>query len=116
MAEKENVLTLTYDLLKYIIPQLAKYPRTQKFLLADRIQLNLMDILDLLIEAYYSKSVDFKKSNLLKVNLLLEKLRYLVRLSHDLHCINTDRYEILQRMVNEIGKQTGGWLKSIAAA
>lgn len=87
MAEKENVITLTYDLLKYIIPQLAKYPRTQKFLLADRIQLNIMDILDLLIEAYYSKSKEYKKNNLLKVNLLLEKLRYLVRLSHDLHCI-----------------------------
>ncbi len=52
-AEKENVITHTYDLLKYIIPQLEKFPRSQKFVLADKIQLSLMDILGKLIEAYY---------------------------------------------------------------
>lgn len=55
MAEKENVITHTYDLLLYIVPQLAKYPRTQKFLLGDRIQNHIMDILEGLIETYYSR-------------------------------------------------------------
>lgn len=32
MAYSENILTLTYDFLLYIIPQLAKYPRDQIFL------------------------------------------------------------------------------------
>ncbi len=54
-AEKENVITHTYDLLKYIIPQLEKFPRSQKFVLADKIQLLLMDILGKLIEAYYGE-------------------------------------------------------------
>ena len=40
MSEKENVIIKVYDLLKYIIPQLAKFPRDQKFILADRIENN----------------------------------------------------------------------------
>ena len=38
MASAENILTLTYDFLLYLIPELSKYPRDQKFLLGDRIQ------------------------------------------------------------------------------
>ncbi|MCB0597797.1 MAG: diversity-generating retroelement protein Avd [Lewinellaceae bacterium] len=115
MSEKENVITHTYDLLKYLVPQLAKYPRQQKFLLADRIQLKVMEILDLFIEAYYSSSPQEKAALLRRVNLQLEKLRYLIRLSNDLRCINEDRYAYISRQVNDIGKQAGGWLKSLAA-
>ena len=32
MANQENVLTLTYDLLLYLVPILEKFPRSQKFL------------------------------------------------------------------------------------
>lgn len=56
MAEKETVVTHTYDLLKYIVPQLLKFPRAQKFVLADKIQQNLTYILELLIEAYARKA------------------------------------------------------------
>jgi len=35
MDEKKDVLTLTYDLLHYLVPQLIKFPRHQKFVLAD---------------------------------------------------------------------------------
>ncbi len=51
---KVNIITHTYDLLKYLVPQLIKFPRSQKFVLADRIQNQLTDILGLLIEAYYT--------------------------------------------------------------
>lgn len=37
MATSDNVLTKLHDLLLYIIPQLAKFPRDQKFILGDRI-------------------------------------------------------------------------------
>ncbi len=112
MAEKENVITHTYDLLKYLVPQLSKYPRSQKFLLADRIQSLLMDLLEELIEAYYSNKED-KKRLLRKVNIKIERLRYHIRLSKDLKCIDLRRYEFIQNKINEIGKEVGGWLKSI---
>lgn len=35
MAESDNILTKLQDLLVYLIPQLNKFPRDQKFVLGD---------------------------------------------------------------------------------
>jgi hypothetical protein len=37
MAESDNILTKLQDLLLYLMPQLNKFPRDQKFVLGDRI-------------------------------------------------------------------------------
>ena len=113
MMEKENVITHTYDLLFYVAPQLVKFPRSQKFVLADRIQNLLTDILQLLIEAYFTPA-DVKRPILQKTNLELEKLRYLVRLAKDLHCLDLRRYEYVQEKINDIGKEVGAWIKSLS--
>ena len=110
--QKETVLTLAYDLLSYLVPILTKFPRAQKFVLADRIQNNLTEVLELLIEAYYSRD-EAKESALAKANIDLEKLRYLIRLAKDLRCIDLRRYEFIQLKINEIGIQAGAWLKSL---
>jgi len=46
MAHSETILTLTYDFLLYLIPQLSKFLRDQKFTLGDRIQNLAYDILE----------------------------------------------------------------------
>jgi hypothetical protein len=112
--EKATALTLTYDLLHYLVPQLVKFPRHQKFVLADRIQNSLTDVLLLLVEAYYTKG-EPKRAALQKTNLELEKTRFLVRLAKDLHCLDLRRYELVQTKINEIGTQVGAWLKSLPA-
>ncbi|WP_353484301.1 diversity-generating retroelement protein Avd [Haliscomenobacter sp.] len=114
MAEKENIITKVYDLLLYLIPQLAKFPRSQKFLLGDRIQIQLMDIQDALIDAYYTSARE-KRPKLLRINVQLEQLRYLIRMCKDLQLLDIRRYEYIQERVNEIGKELGGWLKNLAA-
>ncbi|NJL77060.1 MAG: diversity-generating retroelement protein Avd [Saprospiraceae bacterium] len=96
-----------------MVPQLDKFPRSQKFLLADRIQVQLMEVLEMLLEAYYTKG-EQKKNLLYKVNIALEKMRYQIRLAKDLRCIDLRRYEYIQSKINEIGQQVGAWLKSIS--
>jgi hypothetical protein len=110
MSEKEDILTKTYDLLLYLIPQLSKFPRDQKFLLADRIETLLLDYLEAMVQAYYSKDKIFL---LEQGNLKLERLRYLVRLGHDLKLINHDRYGFISEKIDELGRMTGGWRKAI---
>ena len=44
MAESDNILTKLQDLLVYLIPQLNKFPRDQKFVLGDRIETKLLDV------------------------------------------------------------------------
>ncbi|MFH1562214.1 MAG: diversity-generating retroelement protein Avd [Nitrospirota bacterium] len=108
MKEKETIITKTYDLLKYSILILSRFPRDQKFLLGEQFQNLLTDILDAFIEAYYSQK---KLPILIPVNLLLEKLRYRIRLSHDLNFISHKQYGLLSEKVDEIGRMLGGWLK-----
>ncbi|MBV6438962.1 MAG: diversity-generating retroelement protein Avd [Haliscomenobacteraceae bacterium CHB4] len=110
--EKENVITHTYDLLRYLVPQLVKFPRHQKFVLADRIQNLLTDILQQLVKSYFARP-EIKKPILQQVNLDLEVLRYLVRLAKDLHCLDLRRYEYVQEKINNIGAQVGAWIKSL---
>lgn len=68
-----NILTAFYDWLRYCIPHVAAFPRTQRFLLGERLEQSSFDVLELLIEAHYSR----EKGDLLQcANVKLEQLRY----------------------------------------
>ncbi len=103
-----NALTKTYDLLLWLIPQLEKFPKSQKFLLGDRIETQLLDIMDLIIHSVYTQ---IKTSILGVANMKIEKLRYLIRLAMDLKYLSLKRYEYISRCLNEIGKEIGGWIR-----
>lgn len=110
---KKDVITQkVYDLLKFAIPALNKFPRNQKFTLGDRIQNQLSDLLELYMEAYYSKAPQ-KRLLLAKANVRLEVLRHYFRLCYDLGLFHSGKYEAFATRLNEIGRMTGGWLKSL---
>ena len=46
-----------------------------------------------------------------RANIQLEKLRYLIRLSHDFSLFSTKQYEYISGEINEVGKRIGGWIK-----
>ena len=110
MTEKSapDSITLTYDLLKWAIPTLGRFPRDQRFLLGDRIQSRILDVLELLISAQYSRD---KIQYLREANLKIEILRFLWRLSCELHYLSTRRYEFVSCQLNNIGGLVGGWIK-----
>jgi hypothetical protein len=101
-------ITLTYDLLKWAIPTLKKFPRDQRFLLGDRIENHILDVLELLVQANYSKD---KLGYLGDANLKIELLRFLWRLSLDLQYLSTRRYEFVSKKLNDIGSLVGGWIR-----
>jgi hypothetical protein len=108
MPKEVDAVTKLYDFLLWMVPKIEKFPRSQKFVIGDRIENMMLDILELLIEAAYSKN---KHTVLKAANLKLEQLRYLVRLSKDLKLINLKEYEFCARAVDGIGTSIGGWLK-----
>lgn len=112
MSEKENIINCFYDFLVYIIPQLDKFPRRQKFLIADKIEISLLQIFDNVIAAYYSRE-DKKINYLTENNIILERVRFLIRLSKDLNFISVAKYGYISERLNELGKMMGGWIKSI---
>ncbi len=103
-----SVITKTYDFLLWLIPMLDKFPRSRKFTLGDRIETNASDVLTMLIEAKFSRN---KQTSLQKVNLLIEQLRFSLRLAKDLRCLSTKRYGHAAQLVNDIGTEVGAWLK-----
>ena len=104
MGEKENIIAKTYDFLLYLLPQLDKFPRKQKFIIADRIENLLLEILEKFISAYYLPA-DKKTELLGNSNTKLEILRHYIRLSYDMKFIDIHRYEVISEKINEIVKR-----------
>lgn len=103
------VLTKHYDFVAWVLPHLSRFPKNYKFLLGDRMQSAILDVLEDLIDASYSRE---KGDILQRVNLRLEKLRYMFRLSNDLALLDQRRYLYAVESLNEIGRMTGGWIKA----
>ena len=102
-----------FQFLMWLVPAIEKFPRTQKFLLGDRIQTTALDILESLIEATYTRD---RKGQLARANLGIEKLRFFFRLAVELHYLDRRRYQHAARTLDEIGRLIGGWAKAHAAA
>lgn len=76
--------------------------------MGDRLESICLDVLEILLEATYSRD---KAALLSKANVKLEKTRYYVRLCKDLKLMDLQRYEVLTKMINEVGIQLGGWIR-----
>lgn len=98
-----------HDLLLWIIPQLDKLPRVRRFTLGERIENGLLDVLEQLTDAAYRRD---KAVTLSQANLRLDRVRHLWRLVHELKAVPTRQYEHGARLLEELGRQIGGWRRS----
>ena len=98
-----------YRFILWLVPAVARFPRSQKFLLGDRIQSLALDVLEALIEATYTRQRD---RLLTRANLGIEKLRFLFRLAWDLRYLDARRYEFAARTLDETGRKIGAWRKT----
>ena len=98
-----------YRFILWLVPALERFPRSQKFLLGDRIQGAALDVLESLIEATYTRQ---RGGHLARANLGIEKLRILLRLAQDLRYLDTRRYEHAARTLDATGRRIGAWSKA----
>ena len=98
-----------YRFVAWLVPALERFPRSQKFLLGDRIQNTALDVLESLIEATYTRR---RRDHLARANLGIEKLRFLCRLAWELRCLDRRRYEYAARCLDETGRRVGAWIKT----
>jgi len=111
MKNKEEllVITKTYDLVLWACHHTSRFPRNHRFVLGERIERNLYDLLETLIQARYPRQ---RQPLLERANLTLEILRFQMRLAKDLQCLKTSSYGFATKAVDEVGRLVGGWLKS----
>jgi hypothetical protein len=103
------VITKAYDLILWSCHHTSRFPRNHRFVLGERIERNLYDLLETLLRAKYTRN---RQELLVQANLLLEILRFQMRLAKDLQCIKVTSYAFAAKNVDEIGRLVGGWLKS----
>jgi hypothetical protein len=106
--EELSIFVKWTEFLKWFLPTLEKFPKKSRFTITNRIENMALDIVELLIEAKYKKE---KKFILKKVNLQLEKIRILLRISCEEKLISTKSYNFAVKSINEVGMMLGGWLK-----
>src|SRR5260370_17291173 len=81
------VITKTYDLILWSCNHTGKFPRNHRFVLGERIERNLYDLLEILIRAKYTRN---RQQLLEQANLVLEILRFQIRLAKDLQCLKVE--------------------------
>jgi hypothetical protein len=103
------VITKTYDFILWSCHHTSRFPRNHRFVLGERIECKLYDLLENLIKARYTRQ---RQPLLEQANLILEILRFQMRLAKDLQCLKTNSYAFAAKAIDEIGRLVGGWLKS----
>ncbi|MDO9068800.1 MAG: diversity-generating retroelement protein Avd [Deltaproteobacteria bacterium] len=107
---KESPLFIkTYDLAKWLLEHTAKFPRSQRHILAHRIEDAILSFQELLLWAV--KDSNARAVTLLKASYELERLRLCVRLSTDMKLLSIKQYEFVSHQMVEVGNMLGGWIK-----
>ncbi len=109
--KESPIFARTHDLLLWLIPQTLKFPREQRFVMAQRVQDTALDLQEELLEAALSKGR--RQTQLLaQADITLARLRFHLRLCHELKLLEVSQYHHVANMVTEIGRLLGGWRKS----
>ena len=113
-SAQSPIFVKSYDFLLWLLPLTLKFPKSQRFLLAERLGKLALEFYELILEAVLDTPEAAGKLD--QADLLLHKIRLYVRLSMDLKCISTGQYEHAVLRIDELGRLTGGWKKKRLAA
>ena len=91
--------------LRDLLSRTEKFPKRVRFTLSSRVDNLALDVLEKLIEARYSKD---KSRMLTQASLSLEKLRVMLRISHEERHLDNKGFEFICRNIDEAGRMLGG--------
>jgi four helix bundle protein len=106
--KESPIFARTYDFIKWLIPLTVKFPRHQRFVVAQGMQQSALKLQERLIEAVRRPDA---AEHLRAADIELDKLRFYLRLSHDLGYISLGQQRHAGQMLAEIGRLLGSWQK-----
>lgn len=110
MPADAKVVVDMYELVKVSLPAIARFPRTHRFTVGQRLEERLLDVLELLERARFG---DGREDALRKADRRLQTVATLFRLSCDMQYMSQGQYgELSERLVG-VGRQIGGWRKQV---
>lgn len=105
------IFTRTYDFVSWLIPLTLNFPRSQRFVVTQRLQGAALAFQELLIEANNQRGGP-RATKLRAADAELLKVRLYLRLCQRWQWITPAQYRHASSMVAEIGRLLGGWLKT----
>ena len=104
---EQPIIQATMDLIQWFVPLLNRLPRDHRFALGDRLIPGHYDLLEGLVAA---RDATAKLERLEPLTARLDLLRLQIRLLHSFQLIDDRRYEHVFRLLEEVGRQLGGWI------
>jgi hypothetical protein len=108
------IFARVFDLLVWLVPKGESFPRAFRHTVTARLLGVAMDLPERLYEAQ-SRRGKARREALTEADVTLNKLRLYLRLAHQWRWLSDGQYEHVSRMVAEIGRLLGGWIRQAAA-
>lgn len=104
------IFTRTFDVLDWLLPRTEDFPAVHRFSVTKRLQDAALDFQEAIYDANARAGVE-RLLYLRTADAHLGKVRLYLRLVHRWHWLSNGQYEHISRMVTEIGRLLGGWIK-----
>ena len=113
MSEEMVIFTRTFDLLDWLLPKSERFPKVYRGTVTQRLMDAALDFQEALFDAQaYNDKVRLR--HLRRADAHLNKLRLYLRLAHHWGWLSIGQYEHISRIVAEVGRLLGGWIKQTA--
>ncbi|MEA2078289.1 MAG: diversity-generating retroelement protein Avd [Pseudomonadota bacterium] len=110
MTDSMILFSRCHDLLIWLLPKSERFPKLYRNTITQRMMDAALDLHESLYEAH-SQGGSSRQRHLRSADAALNKLRLYLRLAHHWRWLSDGQYEHVSRMVAEIGRLLGGWLK-----
>jgi len=110
-APQSPIFVTTYELLRWLVPKMTKFPREHRFGLATKIAETAYRFQHRLLQAVKEPEARRRVAFLRAADVDLAELRTLLRLSLDLGLLRVGSYGHIAALADEAGRLLGGWMK-----
>ncbi len=110
MSSEMVIFTRTYDLLKWLLPKSESFPKLYRSTVTHRLMSAALDFQEALFDAHSSDG-KIRLRHLRQADSHLNKARLYLRLAHEWGWLSLGQYQHVSRLVAEIGRLLGGWIK-----
>jgi four helix bundle protein len=115
MPDEMVIFTRTYDFISWLLPMTMNFPRSQRFVVTNRLQAAALNFQEQIIEANAQRGAK-RAEKLRAADAELLKIRLYLRLCERWQWLNPSQYRHASQMVAEMGNLLGGWIKTSSAS
>lgn len=106
------LFTRTFDFISWLMPATNHFPRSQRFIVTQRLLDAALTFQELILEANNTRMPE-RLEKLKHADAALDKVRVYLRLAAKWEWLKPGQYQHAAGMVAEIGRLMGGWQRTL---